>query len=80
MIITTQPVKHLTAVTMVDPGTVTKVRIHSFAAGVLPLDVARQMASSAQSYIKKQLQGVTVEVTEVKETAAQACGNGSGIM
>ena len=80
MVIATQPAKHLTAVTMVDPGTVARVRIHSFVAGVLPLDVAKQMAASAQSYIKKQLQGITVEVTEVKETPAQACGNGSGIM
>ena len=66
--------------TLVDPGTVTRVRIHSFAAGVVPLEVARGMASAAQSYVRKQLQGVAVEVTEVRETAAQACGNGSGIM
>lgn len=80
VIIEIQPVTHLTPVTLVDPGTVTRVRIHSFAAGVVPLEVARGMASAAQSYVRKQLQGVAVEVTEVRETAAQACGNGSGII
>ena len=45
------PLRSITAATIVEPGHVVSVSIHSFVAGTVPEKVARQMAQAARTQV-----------------------------
>ncbi|XP_046662493.1 RNA 3'-terminal phosphate cyclase isoform X1 [Homalodisca vitripennis] len=73
------PVKHLTAVEMVDPGSITRIWGTAFTAGNCPFIVSKQMAQAAESILKKVSPSVIPCIRQHKESPDTAVGTASGI-
>ena len=54
--------------------------MRAFVAGVLPLKIAQDMATSAESLVRKEFPGTPVRIEIVKEPGEKVVGNGSGII
>lgn len=72
------PVKELRPVTMMDPGTVTRIYGRAFVAGVLPIRIAQDMATACREAISEDYPDIDVHIDIVKEQ--NSVGNGTGII
>lgn len=74
-------VTRLNAVEMLEFGDLRKIWGLSYAAGVLPLEMAREMADVANCLLKKHVvENVKIDIQAVKENRNNVFGNGSGIL
>ncbi|XP_013407646.1 RNA 3'-terminal phosphate cyclase [Lingula anatina] len=76
----TEPVRCLHAVEMTDRGHVIKVTGIAFVAGVLPIKVAKTMASVARKMIEGRLGQIPIQIEVVKEPQDHAVGTGTGVI
>lgn len=74
------PVKNLSSVTLTDLGELKKVCGWSYAAGVLPVEMAHQMSNAAKEVIIKSFRKTEVSIECYKESKEMAPDNASGII
>ncbi|XP_070563804.1 RNA 3'-terminal phosphate cyclase-like isoform X2 [Ptychodera flava] len=80
VVVTTTPVKQLQPIQLTEFGRVARIVGRAFVAGVLPIKIARQMASFALTILKKQYRDIPVNIEAVQEPKHEAFGNGTGII
>ncbi|XP_054278578.1 RNA 3'-terminal phosphate cyclase [Macrosteles quadrilineatus] len=73
------PVKHLSPVEMVEPGSIKRIWGSAYTAGNCPLVVGKLMAQSAESFLSRRWRSVTPCIEQRKESQDTAVGTGSGI-
>ncbi|XP_055327708.1 RNA 3'-terminal phosphate cyclase-like isoform X2 [Paramacrobiotus metropolitanus] len=78
IIVKVNPVAELSAVRLLERGTVSAVSIFSYVAGQLPVHVSEECANHAEMLLSKQLPGLKINKIIKKETTASAVGTGSG--
>uniref|UniRef100_A0AAX7T0H9 RNA 3'-terminal phosphate cyclase n=1 Tax=Astatotilapia calliptera TaxID=8154 RepID=A0AAX7T0H9_ASTCA len=79
VMVTVNPVKELTPVTMTERGNITKIYGRAYVAGVLPFKLAKDMSAAAVRTIRKEIKELYINIQPQQEKE-KACGNGNGIL
>ncbi|CAL8343384.1 unnamed protein product [Gadus morhua 'NCC'] len=79
VVVTVNPIKQLSPVTMTERGTITKIYGRAFVAGVLPYKLAKDMSTAAVRTIRREIKDLYISIPSLQEKD-QACGNGNGII
>ncbi|KAJ3599038.1 hypothetical protein NHX12_033001 [Muraenolepis orangiensis] len=79
VLVTVNPVKQLSPITMMERGTITKIYGRAFVAGVLPYKLAKDMSTVAVRTIRREIKDLYVNITSLQEKD-QAHGNGNGLI
>ncbi|XP_029904620.1 RNA 3'-terminal phosphate cyclase [Myripristis murdjan] len=79
VVVTVNPVKELSPVTMTERGNITKIYGRAFVAGVLPYKLAKDMSAAAVRTIRKEIKELYINIQPLQEKD-KACGNGNGII
>ncbi|KAK0144125.1 RNA 3'-terminal phosphate cyclase [Merluccius polli] len=79
VVVTVNPIKQLSPITMTDRGTITKIYGRAFVAGVLPYKLAKDMSTAAVRTIRREIKDLYINIPSLQEKE-KACGNGNGII
>ncbi|KAM3876447.1 RNA 3'-terminal phosphate cyclase [Diretmus argenteus] len=79
IVVTVNPVKELSPVTMTDRGKITKIYGRAFVAGVLPFKLAKDMSAAAVRTIRREIKDLYINIQPLQEKE-KARGNGNGII